>query len=672
MKILIVEDNADDRRLMKANLEHHGCEVIEATNGREGYEQAKKHPVDLIISDALMPEMDGFQFLRKVKTDKDLNKIPFIFYSAVYTGYNESELAISLGAAEFIIKPRDLEEFWKDIQEVLRECGLRKERPVSPVLIEEEEEYLRKYSAIIAAKLEEKLRELEKANATIRDSERRYRNLFSSMRDIVIIADEDGTILDVNQPALRNVFGYETGDIVGKSVRMLYAEDTGYPLANSETYGQADSAKARYIEVYSRKKNGEVFHAEVSEMKLLGDDGEEAGIITLIRDISEQKKIKNQLLQSQKMEAIGRLAGGIAHDFNNILTAIIGYACIAQMRMKTDDPERVNIDHIIESANRAAALTHSLLAFSRNQTMTLQPMDLRYVVRRVEKYLQRIIGEDVEMKAIVKPGPLMVNIDAGQIEQVLMNLATNARDAMPTGGQFTIETDTVMADKGYLPVLGGVKHGIYAVVSVSDTGVGMDETTRKRIFEPFFTTKEAGKGTGLGLSIVYGIIQQHNGFINVYSEPEKGTNFNIYLPIVQSPGGDNAAPEISEPEGGNETVLLAEDDEKVRELSEKVLQQFGYTVITAVNGEEAVLKFMEQKDRIKLVILDVVMPRKSGGVAYKEIKKIRPDIKALFLSGYTADAAHVQNLVAEGMAFIQKPVSPMDFLKKVREVLDKK
>jgi len=673
MKTLIVEDNADDRRLLRANLEHHDCEVIEATNGREGYEQAKTHPVDLIISDALMPEMDGFQLLRKIKTDKDLKTIPFVFYSAVYTGHKEAELAISLGAEEFIIKPRDPDEFWKDIQDVLKECGLRKERPVEPVLIDEEEEYLRKYSTIIATKLEEKIRELEKANSTIRDSERCYRNLFNSMRDVVIIADMGRKILDVNRPALRDVFGYETEDVIGKSTRMLYAEETGYTLTGREIYDRAGIVKGKFIEVDFRRKSGEVFHSELCALKLIGDDGEAAGNIALIRDISERKKLEMQLLQLQKMEAIGRLAGGIAHDFNNILTAIIGYASIAQMKMKADDPVRVNLDHILESANRAAALTQSLLTFSRKQVMNLRPVDLNVITQRVEKFLQRIIGEDVAMKTIVKQGALMVNADSGQIEQVLMNLAINARDAMPKGGVFAIETDTVMVDDEYIRVHGLGKQGTYAVVSVSDTGEGMDETTRKRIFEPFFTTKEVGRGTGLGLSIVYGIVQQHNGFVNVYSEPEKGTNFKIYLPIVQMPvEALQAQEDISAPVGGTEIILLAEDDEKVRELSRQVLQGSGYTVITAGNGEEAVRKFLEQKDRIRLVILDVVMPAMTGGAAYQEMKKIRPDIKALFISGYTADAVHIQRLLSEGMDFVQKPVAPTDFLKKVREVLDKK
>ncbi len=672
MKILIVEDNVDDRRLLRTNLEHHGCDVIEATNGREGYEQAKSNPVDLIISDALMPEMDGFQFLRKIKTDRDLKAIPFIFYSAVYTGYNEAELAISLGAAEFIIKPRDLEEFWKDIQDVLMECSLLKERPVSPVLIEEEEEYLRKYSAIIATKLEENLRELEKANTTIRDSERCYRNLFNSMRDVVIITDKDRMILDVNQPALRDVFGYETGDVIGKSTEMLYAERKGFIMTGREVYDQADIVKGKLVEVDFQRENKNVFHSELYALKLIGDDGEAEGNIGLIRDISERKMLEKQLLQAQKMESIGQLAGGVAHDFNNILTAIIGYACIAQMKMVKEDPIRESIDNILESANRAAELTHSLLAFSSKQVMNLQPMDLNEIIRQVEIFLKRVIGADVELRTFMKQKTLTVNADSGQIEQVLMNLATNARDAMPTGGVFTIETDTIMVDDDSLKVLGLGKQGVYAVVLVSDTGEGMDETTRKRIFEPFFTNKEEGRGTGLGLSIVYGIIQQHNGLINVYSEPEKGTCFKIYLPLAQTPAGARHTLDISAPGGGIETVLVAEDDAKVRELSQQVLQEFGYTVITAENGEEAVLKFMEQKDHIQLVILDVVMPRMSGSAVYQEIRKIQPDIKALFLSGYTADAVHIQHFIAEGISFIQKPVSPNDFLKKVREVLDGK
>ncbi|MCK9419059.1 MAG: transporter substrate-binding domain-containing protein [Nitrospirae bacterium] len=504
----------------------------------------------------------------------------------------------------------------------------------------------------------------KQTEAALHESEEIFSQFLQHSPIYVFFKDDAGRPVRLSSN-FEKMLGKPVPELLGKTMDELFPTD----LAKSMIADDLRILKeGKQVEI-EEELNGRFY----STIKFpIYRDGKARYLAGFTMDITDRRKLEEQLLQSQKMEAVGQFAGGIAHDFNNILTAIIGYACIAQMKMKTDDPVRVNVDHILESANRAAALTQSLLAFSRKQVMNFRPVDVNEIIQRVEKFLQRIIGEDIEMKTIAKQGALMVNADSGQIEQVLMNLATNARDAMPKGGVLTIETDTVMVDDEYIRMHGVGKQGPYAVVSVSDTGEGMDETTRKRIFDPFFTTKETGKGTGLGLSIVYGIVQQHKGFVNVYSEQENGTNFKIYLPIVQTPAEVHQTLAVSTPVGGIEMVLLAEDDEKIRELSRQVLQDFGYTVITAKNGEEAVLKFREQKDRIRLVILDVVMPRMSGSAAYQEMKKIRPDIKAMFISGYAADDVHIKWLLAAGMSVIQKPVSPTDFLKKVREVLEKK
>jgi CheY-like chemotaxis protein len=373
------------------------------------------------------------------------------------------------------------------------------------------------------------------------------------------------------------------------------------------------------------------------------------------------------------MEAIGQLAGGVAHDFNNILTAIIGYGSILHRKMEKNDPLRINVEHMLASADRAAHLTYSLLAFSRKQILDPRHVDLNDIIARVENLLRRVIGEDIELKTSLKKGPVTVNADSGQIEQVLMNLATNARDAMPRGGSFTIETDTLYLDEAFARVHGYGEAGAYALVSVTDTGTGMDEEMRKKIFEPFFTTKEVGRGTGLGLSIVYGIIKQHQGFINVYSEPGKGTAFKIYLPLLK-PEIEKKMPAAvyeEEPPRGTETVLVAEDDDAVRELSRAVLEESGYMVIEAKDGADAVDKFMKNRDAVRLVILDMIMPKKSGKEAYEEIKKTNPAIKTIFVSGYTADKLQREGLLEQGMELIIKPLGPGAFLKKVREVLDK-
>jgi len=298
-------------------------------------------------------------------------------------------------------------------------------------------------------------------------------------------------------------------------------------------------------------------------------------------------------------------------------------------------------------------------------------VDLNELVRKVEKYLNRMIGEDIRINMTLSKSESNVLADSGQLEQVLMNLATNARDAMPKGGLLNIETSERGLDNGFIKEHGYGTPGGYAVLSVSDSGMGMDEQTRKRIFEPFFTTKEVGKGTGLGLAMVYGIIKQHDGYINVYSEPGKGTTFRIYLPVIAAAKSEEEkAPEVELPGIGGETILLAEDDKQLREFTAPFLQEFGYTVVVANDGEEAVKKFMENRESIQLLLFDLVMPKKSGKEAYEEIRAMKPDVKIIFLSGYTPDIIRQKGLIDEGMSIISKPVSPSDLLKKIRSVLD--
>jgi len=385
----------------------------------------------------------------------------------------------------------------------------------------------------------------------------------------------------------------------------------------------------------------------------------------------EKRLLEEKLAHAHKMEAIGQFAGGIAHDFNNRLAAIMNYGHVLKMKMTMDDPLRVYVEQMLASSERAADLTQSLLAFGRKQIITTRPEDLNNVIRTVEKLLQRIIGEDIEIKSYLVDKVLTVMADRGQIEQVFMNLIKNARDAMPEGGFLTISTEPVEFDDEYIRTHGFGRPGMYALVSVTDTGAGIDEKIRQRIFEPFFTTKGVGKGTGLGLSIVYGIIEQHNGYISCYSESGKGTTFKIYLPLTETSVEEMKPTAPISLMRGTETVLLAEDNLDVREITKEVLEDAGYKVIAAVDGEDAIVKFMDNKDKIELLLLDAVMPKKRGKEVYEEIKKIRPDIKALFSSGFAPDIVNKNGLLEEGLNFISKPASPIELLKKVREVLDK-
>jgi signal transduction histidine kinase/CheY-like chemotaxis protein len=417
------------------------------------------------------------------------------------------------------------------------------------------------------------------------------------------------------------------------------------------------------------KVNAELLESNESLEKRVEERTEELAKANkaLQAQISERRHTEEQLRQSQKMEAVGTLAGGIAHDFNNILTAIMGFGGILRMKMGQDSPMIHYIDDINSASEKAARLTQSLLAFSRKQIISSNPENINKIVSTIDNILQRVIGEDVEYKSILADENLIVMADSGQIEQVLMNLAANARDAMPEGGILTILTERVDVRGG----LAGsyIKPGSYAVISVSDTGEGMNEATKQRLFEPFFTTKEIGKGTGLGLSIVYGIIKQHNGEINVYSEPGKGTTFKIYLELIESDAYKTATVQSAIPVGGTETVLICEDDVYVRRFMSQTLEEFGYTVIVAVDGEDALNKFKEHKERIQLLIVDVIMPKMHGKDVCEAIRKINKDVRVIFSSGYTADIIHKKGVMEAGAQFISKPVTPHILLSKVREAL---
>ena len=406
--------------------------------------------------------------------------------------------------------------------------------------------------------------------------------------------------------------------------------------------------------------------------------GEQSGMVLVIRDITERaemerekKKLEEQLFQAQKMESIGQFAGGIAHDFNNILTAIFGYGELLRTKVEPGGKLAGYVEHLLSSAARAANLTRSLLAFSRKQSIELKPADLNSVVTGIQKMLSRLIGEDISFTVQTVPGPLMAMVDTGQIEQILMNLATNARDAMPDGGSLTIATAEVEVDDLYIQGISNGSPGPHALLSVSDNGAGMDHDTRMRIFEPFFTTKKVGKGTGLGLSIVYGIIQQHHGFITVYSEPGEGTCFRIHIPLLAGGSPLPAEAAAASAVAGTETILLAEDDSAVRGILNLTLQEAGYTVIEATSGKEAVDRYDENHARINLILMDVIMPVMNGKEAYDLITSRHPAARVIFMSGYTADVIHHKGIEEnELMNFIHKPVSRIELLRKVREALD--
>ncbi len=516
-----------------------------------------------------------------------------------------------------------------------------------------------------------KIDELTIAEKAQTESEEKYRELVEGTGDLVTKVNEKGEFIYVN-PVAEKIFGLSLKELSGMlAFEFIHPEDKEETIKWFNDTTSKRLSQATFTNRQVNRNTGTVSNMLWTSNFYYAANGDVLRVNSIARDITERKKMEEQLLQSQKMEAIGTLAGGVAHDFNNILMAIIGFGSMAQKRIKDDEKTRKFIDEMLAGADRAAELTHSLLAFSRKQTITLKQVDLNSIVRKINTMLVRVIGEDIKLTNMLINRELVVMADRGQIEQILLNLAANARDAMPDGGELTIQTGMVNVESSYAETHVFENTGMYAVLSVSDTGIGMDHTIRENIFEPFFTTKEVGKGTGLGLAMVYGMVKQHGGNIKVYSEPGKGTTFRIYLPMITNTV--EVEPEAAQPAplGGGETILLAEDDPQVREITGMYLREFGYKVIEAENGEEAAKRFLENKDTIAIVLLDVIMPVKNGRDAYEAIKKLNPDIKAIFMSGYTDEIISRKGILEKGFDFISKPINPDAMMRKIREVLDR-
>jgi PAS domain S-box-containing protein len=500
-----------------------------------------------------------------------------------------------------------------------------------------------------------------------RDSEHRFRSLVEATTDWIWEIDENYRYV-YSSPKARDLLGYESGEIIGRTPFDLFPQGVALSLERSLRDIVTERKPFSGLEMETCADNS-VGIIETSGVPIFDENGAFQGYRGISRDITERKKLERKYLQAQKMEAVGQLAGGIAHDFNNILTAIIGFEHLLMERLD-DEKSRHFANQVSMLAEKASHLTRDLLAFSRKQPMNPKPMDLNENIQNLGKLLQRLIGEDVELHSTLQEGELPVLAVSGHLEQVFMNLATNARDAMPDGGLLTIKTESAFIDSDFVQMNGYGTPGRYALVSVSDTGCGMDEETRLKVFEPFFTTKEVGKGTGLGLSTAYGIIRQHGGFLTVYSEPGEGSTFRIYLPILDEYVGTERDPSaLLFPPPGTETVLLVEDEPEVREMTRTLLEKNGYRVYEATDGEQALEQYVANEEQVDLLILDVIMPKRNGKEIYDIIRRSREDIKTIFISGYTADIVE-QKGIPETCHLVSKPYSPHAFLWKVRNVLD--
>jgi PAS domain S-box-containing protein len=513
--------------------------------------------------------------------------------------------------------------------------------------------------------------ERKRAEEQLQASERKYRLLFETSPEAMFVYDHDTLrILAVNEAATAR-YGYSEQEFLGLTLHDIRPpEDQSQRELEHELRNRPDAGAVR-TGIRHRTKDGRTL-----EVDLVARPIEFAGRparLVLARDVTAQRQLEEQLRQSQKMEAVGQLAGGIAHDFNNLLTAILGSTHLLLHALPPTDPRRDDAEEIKSAGLRAAELTRQLLAFSRRQVLAPKVLELNAVVANMDRMLRRLIGEDIELATSLDPAAGAVNADPGQLEQVLLNLAVNARDAMPSGGRLTIETAAVRLSEEHTERQHRLPPGEYARLAVTDTGLGMDEATQAHLFEPFFTTKEVGKGTGLGLATVYGIVKQSGGYVWVYSEPGHGTTVKVYLPQVTGAGVVETpvvAPQPPEPRGGSEIVLLVEDAAPVRVLARRSLEACGYTVLDAPDPQAALALSASYAGGIDILVTDVVMPGMSGRELAERLVPERPQMKVLFTSGYTDDAMVRQGVLTAGVAFLQKPFVPDTLARKVREVLD--
>ena len=823
IRVLIVDDREENRHLLNTLLKSNGYEVESACHGAEALDKARHNPPQLIISDLLMPMMDGYTLLRQCRADDRLKQIPFVVYTATYTDPKDEQLALNLGADAFILKPAEPEDFIARISQVVAAAASGKkaaiQKPAStapariPIAIPEEEESrnLRLYSEVLIHKLEDKMEELDKANRELQrdvaehkqmqkrlgESERKARAIFDLSfgfiglltpdgslveanrsaldfagvqlsdvvgkpfwetpwwahstdeqeriraavrtaaggelmrfetthlatdgmlhtidvslkpvkdetgrvvllihegRDIterkraeeaharlataveqaaeaIVITDTSGQILYVN-PAFEKTSGYPRTEAVGRNPRMLKSgkHDSAFYHQMWDSVGQGKVWSGRII---NKKKNGALYEEEMTISPIRDSAGKIINYVAVKRDVTQEVALEEQLRQVQKMESIGQLAGGVAHDFNNILIVIQGNASLLLDAKNLSEADVDLAKQIINAAERAAGLTRQLLVFGRKQVMQPAHLNLNQVVGNMTKMLQRILGEDIALRSDYTPILPLVFADAGMVEQVLLNLAVNARDAMPAGGRLIIATASKTIGQEYAQQNPAAAPGQCVCLSVSDTGCGIPPEHLSHIFEPFFTTKEIGKGTGLGLATVYGIVKQHRGWIEIDSQVGKGTTFRIYLPAARDVTAKQKTTAVTaELPRGDEVILIVEDEQAVRLLVGNLLQRCGYTVLLAVSGIEALNLWEQHKDEIQLLLTDMVLPDGMMGRELAEkLKGEKPKLKVVYTSGYSASVVGKGPSLVEGVNFLQKPYHPQKLAQTVRDCLDQK
>ncbi len=635
LRVLIVEDSEDDALLLVRQLRRGG---YQSDFRRVETEDAMRDALvqqtwDVIISDYAMPQFSAIGVLSVLKS---LNlDLPCIIVSGTI-GEETAVTIMKAGANDYIMKD-NLQRLVPAIEREIREAEIRRER--------------------------------RRTAEALRESEERYRSLVDNIDIGVTLLDFEYNVIMTNAAQSR-LFSERVDELVGRKCYEAFctAVSTCPYCPAIRAMGNGQPAE---VEIERLTGDGKRSNLRIRAFPTLRKDGMITGCIEVVEDITARARMEEQLRQAAQLEAIGRLAGGVAHDFNNLLTAIIGYSGVLLQQMPKKSPDTEKVFQINRAAERAAELTRQLLAFSRKQVLSVRALDLNPLIADFEKILRRLLGVDIELMTVFDPTLGQVMADPNQIEQILLNLAVNARDAMPEGGKLTMETANVTLDDKYASTHADIVPGQYVMFSVADTGLGMDASTRSNIFDPFFTTKERGKGTGLGLSTVYGIVKQHKGHVSVHSEPDRGTVFKVYLPCVAN--RVETVSQVAAPGAqrrGNETILVVEDEEIVRNLACELLELLGYSVLQAAHPTEAVRISQNHSGPIHLLLTDVVLPKMDGTRLYSAVLAIRPQMKVLYVSGYTQNSIVDHGVLKPGVHFLAKPFTLDSLASKVREILD--
>jgi len=664
--ILIAEDTEDSRVMLEMALAAEGYKVMSGTNGIEALDLARKMSPDLIISDILMPKMDGFELCRQIKADPELKKIPFIFYTATYVEHQDKELAMALGASRFIIKPLEPQKLMSIIQKALAE-----KLPVSQMSKKDEYELNEMHLHSVGRKLDKKIEELEQQREALKQSEEKYRHLVESVQNYYFFYSHDKEgIFTYLSPSIEIILGYTPEDFFVHYSEYLTDNPVNKEVERHTKLSIKGEEQPPYeLEIVA--KDGSVHWIEVKEIPVFDKRGNVSHVEGIAHDITQRKQTEETLINTQKMDALGKLTGGIAHDFNNMIGVIIGYSELLQFKLSNDPTLEKYVSEILHAGERAKKLTSKLLAFSRKQITSAEVIDINTVIQGEQHLLEKTLTARINV--VFKPAENLwpVCLDKASLEDAILNMSINALHAMPDGGTFTLDTRNMHLGMTEAQQM-DVESGDYVLLSLTDTGIGMDETTQQKIFDPFFSTK-GDMGTGLGMSQVYGFVKQSRGTIQLYSKPGQGTRFTIYFPrCVESRDVDSVQEVTSSVEmpTGKETILVVDDEPALCEFNKEVLTTHGYRVLCADGGEQAI--DLLETETVDLLLTDVIMPGMDGYQLATIVKKCYPQVIIQVMSGFSEDyRVDVANEELHQQR-LQKPFSSNELLQSIRQLLDER